>query len=67
MPINNKYVDLIPPSDDTKIIKFLEFYKFLSLIQRQQLFFNRLDLFEDKFEGVSPEKIRNCIEEGIMI
>lgn len=43
------------PSSDYKIARYLDLTKFLSLIQTEKIFFNRLDLFEDQFEGTLPE------------
>ncbi len=44
------------PDDENKTIwRYMDFTKFSSLISTGQLFFNRGDLFEDKFEGSLTE------------
>lgn len=37
-----------------KIWRYMNFFKFEDLINSKKLFFNRLDRFEDKLEGISP-------------
>lgn len=56
MPIfpENKSPRVIYPKSDYNIAKYLDLTKFISLIQRKSLFFCRLDMLEDKFEGLSP-------------
>lgn len=43
------------PSDNYKIVRYLDLVKFLSLIQTNRLYFSRLDKFEDSYEGTIPE------------
>ncbi|BEV04332.1 hypothetical protein [Chryseobacterium gambrini] len=43
------------PSDNYKIVRYLDLVKFLSLIQTNRLYFSRLDKFEDNYEGTVPE------------
>ncbi len=42
------------PDDETVICKYMNFYKFSSLINRSQLFFCRSDKFDDPMEGCYP-------------
>ncbi|WP_141532721.1 hypothetical protein [Bacillus cereus] len=44
------------PSDDTKIWRYMDFTKFVNLLDTQSLFFVRSDKFDDPFEGLYPEK-----------
>lgn len=43
------------PSDNYKMVRYLDLVKFLSLIQTNRLYFSRLDKFEDNYEGTVPE------------
>jgi hypothetical protein len=43
------------PETDYVIVKYFDLTKFVSLIQRQSLFFCRLDKLEDKFEGTTAK------------
>jgi len=45
-----------PLSKNTKIWRYMDFTKFVSLISSNSLFFNRSDLFEDTFEGSFPKR-----------
>jgi hypothetical protein len=50
MPIfEHPFIDT--PSDDTVIWRYLNFVKFMSLLEKRCLFFTRPDKFEDPFEG----------------
>jgi hypothetical protein len=42
------------PSDNSKIWRYLDFTKFLDLLDKSALFFSRLDKLGDPFEGVCP-------------
>lgn len=44
------------PSDDTKIWRYMDFTKFVNLLDTKSLFFVRSDKFDDPFEGLYPEK-----------
>lgn len=44
------------PNENTKIWRYLDFTKFISLLDTSKLFFTRVDLFEDPFEGSLPKK-----------
>lgn len=43
------------PKSDYIIVKYLDITKFISLLQRQSLFFCRLDKLEDQFEGTTAK------------
>ncbi len=43
------------PESDYTIVKYLDLTRFISLIQRQSLFFCRLDKLEDNFEGMTAK------------
>ena len=40
-----------PPADDTVLWRYMDFTKFVSLLDRSELFFARADKLEDPFEG----------------
>jgi hypothetical protein len=42
------------PSDNSKIWRYLDFSKFIDMLNRQKLYFPRLDKLDDPFEGVCP-------------
>lgn len=44
-----------PNDKNVKIWRFLDFTKFIHLLDSKSLYFNRADLFEDPFEGTWPE------------
>ena len=47
--------DLWPPPDDAVLWRYMDFTKFVSLLERDALFFSRPDLLGDPFEGsLSP-------------
>jgi hypothetical protein len=46
---------LLKPDDDAPLWRYMDFTKFLSILQKRQLFFSRVDRFEDPFEGSYPE------------
>lgn len=49
-----------PPDVNTKIWRYMDFTKFVSLLDRSSLFFIRSDCLDDPFEGTYPlENIRN--------
>ncbi|AFQ16480.1 hypothetical protein P9027_02030 [Bacillus thuringiensis] len=43
------------PRDDTKIWRYMDFTKFVSMLELESLFFVRSDKFRDPFEGVFPK------------
>ncbi|MCM1566348.1 MAG: hypothetical protein NC238_10445 [Dehalobacter sp.] len=46
-----EYPGFFSPNDNDKIWRYIDFTKFVSLLDRQALYFNRADKFPDKFEG----------------
>lgn len=50
-----KHPDLIVPNDNMTIWRYLDFTKFVSLLDKQALFFCRADKMDDKFEGSHPK------------
>ena len=44
------------PSEDAFLVKYLDLTKFISLLQKESLFFCRLDKLEDKFEGTTAKR-----------
>lgn len=55
MPFNQHPCFITPP-DDTVIYKYMNFYKFVSLINKSQIFFCRTDRFQDPMEGCYPRE-----------
>ena len=49
-------LDLDPPSGDATLWKYLDFAKFVSLLQRRELHFARTDKLGDPFEGTYPRR-----------
>jgi len=43
--------------DSTKIWRYMDFTKFVNLLDTESLFFCRADKFEDKWEGIFPKKM----------
>ena len=43
------------PQNDYAVVKYLDLTKYISLLQRQSLFFCRLDKLEDQFEGTTSK------------
>ena len=51
----NDLPDLFPPSDEAVLWRYMDFTKFMSLLEKSALFFCRPDLLGDPFEGsISP-------------
>ncbi len=51
------------PPKETVIWKYMDLWKFLDIVDNEQLYCSRADTFEDKFEGRIPNKnIRNLEE-----
>ena len=58
MPIHTPQQSSPPmlfPKSDYAIVKYLDLTRFISILQRQSLFFCRLDKLEDKFEGTTAK------------
>jgi hypothetical protein len=51
----NRYDVFLQPSNDCTLWRYLDFTKFVSLLQTRKLAFSRSDLFEDPFEGTWPK------------
>lgn len=51
LSINNSY----SPSDETSIARYMDFPKFIDLMENSELYFSNSKNFEDKFEGEIPE------------
>jgi len=50
---------------DQKLWRYMDFTKFMSLLETKSLWFNRSDRFDDPFEGTYPLKIlRTCVTEN---
>jgi hypothetical protein len=49
-------------NSEYRIAKYLDLAKFISLLQRQSLFFCRMDKLEDQFEGTVPKNSRKRLE-----
>ncbi|QKY19707.1 hypothetical protein B4589_004675 [Halolamina sp. CBA1230] len=45
---------IIEPDWESTIWRYIDFYQFVSLVQRESLYFNRADRFSDPFEGSLP-------------
>lgn len=56
MPILRDSAPVKYPSSDITLVKYLDLTKFISLLQKESLFFCRLDKLEDKFEGTTADK-----------
>ncbi len=56
-----------PEDENCKIWRYMDFTKYVSILQTKCLFFCRSDLFEDPYEGATShanEKLRDTIYEG---
>src|SRR5689334_3019212 len=43
------------PDEHTTIWRYMDFAKFVSLLDKEALYFARADTFDDKFEGAIPK------------
>lgn len=50
-----RHPDLITPPDDTVLWRYMDFARFIQMIERQTLWFSRLDKFEDPLEGLHTD------------
>jgi hypothetical protein len=55
------------PSNNSKIWRYLDFTKFIDLLDKSSLFFCRLDKLGDPFEGVCPIPSISSIMKDIKI
>ena len=54
---SNYFIDACKlPEDDVRIWRYMDFAKFMSIIDTQELFFTTSNKFEDSFEGSFPQK-----------
>lgn len=44
-----------PPEDDSSLLRYMDFAKFVSLLDNQALFFVRADKLSDPYEGAPPD------------
>ena len=44
-----------PENENAKIWRYMDFTKFVSMLDTKSLYFTRIDLLEDKFEGSVPK------------
>lgn len=49
--------DLKPPPDSDVLWKYVDFTKFVSLLEREALFFANTERFDDPYEGYDPPRI----------
>jgi hypothetical protein len=42
---------MVEPDEDTKVWRYLDFTKFVSMLDKRALYFSRVDKLEDRFEG----------------
>jgi hypothetical protein len=52
----------MPEGRDAKLWRYMDLWRFVDLIQRKELWFTRLDRFEDKYEGFFPKAIQRALE-----
>ena len=55
MPSTNHQVFAQPANPDTKIWRYMNFTKFVSMLEHQALWFSRADKLGDPFEGSMPK------------
>lgn len=52
---------LLPRNIDVKLWRYMDFLKFVDLLQRRALWFTRLDSFQDKHEGLLPKSVSEAL------
>ena len=52
---------LLPRNIDVKLWRYMDFLKFVDLLQRRALWFTRLDGFQDKHEGLLPKSVSEAL------
>ena len=57
-----KHPNIVEPDDNIKIWRYIDFAKFISLLDTRKLFFTRADKFNDSFEGSYPNANKNARE-----
>lgn len=63
MSISHPVFDALRVDDSQVIWRYLDFTKFLSLLDKTSLYFTRSDMFEDPYEGEVPASMRQAILE----
>ena len=61
MPAQVHPVFTHPPRQDAMIWRYMDFTKFVSMLEHQGLFMSRVDLLGDPFEGSIPESNRGAL------
>ncbi|MCU7676262.1 hypothetical protein [Bacillus thuringiensis] len=56
----------ILPENNVKIWRYIDFTKFISMLDKESLFFTRSDMFVDKFEGTYPLANRKKLDYEMM-
>lgn len=71
----SKHDVFIPPKNEEQVIwRYLDFTKFVSMLDTKSLFFTRADRFEDEFEGSVPKKhallrdvqLKEMVDKGLL-
>ena len=57
--------DLVLPEDDSVVWRYMELWKFQSMLQRSSIFFSRADRQTDKLEGEYPEAMLAELERRV--
>ncbi|MEB9411393.1 hypothetical protein P4J00_28325 [Bacillus cereus] len=56
--MHERYIKFELPQKEQKIWRYMDFTKFMSLLDKKELYFSRADKFSDKFEGTFPKANR---------
>jgi hypothetical protein len=64
-PLEDLLSDLEVPPDDAILWRYMDFYKFMYMIEKQRLWFSRVDRLEDPYEGTMASAERANIEKLI--
>lgn len=60
MPAETDHPCFLPPKDkNVKIWRYMDFTKFVSLLETESLFLSRVDKFEDPYEGATSHANAN--------
>lgn len=62
MPALTHYVFVHPSNAETKLWRYMDFTKYVSMLEHQGLFLCRSDLIGDPFEGSIPKKSKEAFE-----
>jgi hypothetical protein len=54
--------EIVTPSDDTIVWRYLSFFGFVEMIQRRKLRFTRADKFKDPLEGTQTDAEKSALE-----